>query len=123
VASYAPPVAGAAPRPPQRVAQTQLQLQTTPAPPRAGDNEFSVTVRSAAGGPVSDARVELTLSMPAMPSMNMPAMNSHVALSHAGDGVYRGRGPVPMAGRWEARVTATRNGEVIGRRDQPIIVR
>jgi hypothetical protein len=52
--------------------------------------------------------------MPAMPTMNMPAMRSTVALLSAGGGVYRGTGEILMAGRWETTVTVTRQGQPLG---------
>jgi YtkA-like len=61
--------------------------------------------------------------MPAMPTMNMPAMRNEVKLPHAGGGVYRGPGQVLMGGTWDVTVTATRAGQQIGSRKFPLVAR
>jgi hypothetical protein len=63
------------------------------------------------------------LFMPAMPTMNMPAMRSETKLSAAGSGVYRGTAQVMMAGRWDATVTVVRKGQRIGRKSLPLVAR
>ena len=88
-----------------------------------GENQFEVQVKDPAGQPVDDAEVEIVFFMPAMPSMNVPAMRSAVTLVSAGGGVYRGTGDVPMAGRWAVTVTVTRAGQRLGTRQLAVIVR
>ena len=105
-----------APTPPPAVAPAPLEIsfRSQPDPPRTGDNTFEVTVKDGQGRPVTDAAVTVSLFMPAMPSMGMPAMRSAATLSHTVGGVYRGAGQVGMAGRWEVTVSATRGGKEIG---------
>jgi Cu(I)/Ag(I) efflux system membrane fusion protein len=104
-----PPVsAGSAGAP--AAAHLDLTLRTRPDPPRAGDNEFEVLVKDASGTAIDDAEVTVQLFMPAMPTMNMPAMRSETKLSPAGGGLYRGSGQILMAGRWDAIVMVTRRG-------------
>lgn len=91
-----------------------ITLRTDPDPPRNGDNMFVVTVKDPQGQPVTDAGVAVLLYMAPMPSMNMPAMKSEVALLHNADGEYHGHGRFTMAGRWDAIVTVTRNGRAVG---------
>ena len=67
------------------------------------------------GSPVTDATVKTVFSMPAMPSMNMPAMRTTATLTHEGSGLYRGTGQLSMAGTSNVVVTATRGAEEIGR--------
>jgi hypothetical protein len=55
-----------------------------------------------------------------MPAMNMAEMRNTVALTHEGNGRYRGAGNVMMAGNWDATVSVTRGGEVIGSRKFPV---
>ena len=113
-----PPVAG--------TTQTEallIELVTEPDPPRAGDNTFLVTVRDPAGGAIADATVSITLFMPAMPSMNMPAMRSQATLLAQGDGRYRGRVDVGMSGRWDVTITVVRGGQAIGRAERAMVVR
>ena len=81
-------------------------LRTEPAPPRSGKNNFEVTVKDAAGKPITDADVSLTLVMPAM-----PGMASTVRLASAGNGAYKGSGTIGMSGGWDVTVTATRKGQ------------
>lgn len=82
-------------------------------PPTSGDNTFEVTV-SKDGAAVTDATVTVTFSMPAMPTMNMPAMSTEVALTHEGEGTYRGAIQLSMAGTWTVMIDATRAGAELG---------
>jgi Cu(I)/Ag(I) efflux system membrane fusion protein len=78
------------------------------------DNNFQATLTDAAGKPISDARVTVTLMMPAMPAMNMPEMGNSFGLSWvAGQQAYGGKGKVPIAGNWNVLVEARKNGAVI----------
>jgi hypothetical protein len=61
--------------------------------------------------------------MPAMPTMNMPAMRNETKLAPAGGGVYRGPGQVLMGGRWDVTVTVNRNGQRIGSQQFPLVAR
>lgn len=100
-----------------------ITLRSNPDPPRAGMTRFEVEVKTPEGAPVTDAAVTLVLFMPAMPSMNMPAMRSDATLGHAGNGIYRGSIDVMMNGRWDATVAVTRGAERLGSRQFPIIAR
>ncbi len=51
-----------------------------------------------------------------MPSMNMPEMRSKADLMHEGNGMYRGKGQVMMAGNWDGTVMVMRGGQEIGSR-------
>ena len=106
-----------------RRAALDIALRSTPDPPRAGMTAFEATVKTPDGAPVTDASVSLVLYMPAMPSMNMPAMRSEAALGHAGNGAYRGSLDVMMNGRWEATVTVTRGTERLGSKQLTLIAR
>ena len=78
------------------------------------DNQFRVTLTDADGKPIDDARVTVTLIMPAMPSMGMPEMKSSFELAwKAGSKIYVGKGQAPMAGSWTVFVEARKNGNVI----------
>jgi len=84
-------------------------------PMRAGeDNPFRVKLTDASGKPIADARVTVTLIMPAMPAMNMPEMKSSFDLTWNADSqMYVGKGQAPMQGQWNVIVEARRNGGVI----------
>jgi len=92
-----------------------IQFQSEPDPPRSGANTIEVSVKQPDGAPVTDATVAAVFSMPAMPSMNMPAMRSDSSLTHVGNGVYRGTGQLSMGGTWNVAVTVSRGPEALGR--------
>jgi uncharacterized GH25 family protein len=93
----------------------ELTFKSDPETPKTGENAFEVTVMQD-GKPVSDAQVSVELQMPAMPQMNMAEMKTKTDLSSAGDGVYRGKGQVMMAGTWNVTVMAMRNGQDLATR-------
>src|SRR5262249_2348836 len=102
--------------PPQQEATSNytISLQTEPAPPRGGsEGTFRVKVTGPDGKPVSDAQVQLQLLMPAMPSMGMGEMRSMIDFVWNGS-EYVGKGPVAMAGSWNATIQARRNGQLLG---------
>jgi RND family efflux transporter MFP subunit len=92
-------------------------------PARTGENVFEVTVKDPMGQPVADADVAVVLFMPAMPTMNMPAMRNETKLPPAGGGVYRGPGQVLLGGRWDVTVTVSRNGQRIGSQQFPLVAK
>lgn len=92
-----------------------ITFKTEPDPVRTGENTFEVMVRQD-GKPVTDAMVTTEFFMAAMPSMNMPEMRTKAELAHEGNGMYRGKGQVMMAGNWDVTVMAMRGGQEIGSR-------
>ena len=115
--------ASAAPTGVAAPAVTQITFRTVPDPPKTGDNQLEATVKDAGGKPIDDAEVTVQFFMPAMPTMNMPAMRSDAKLAPAGGGVYRGSGQLLMAGRWEATVTVTRAGKRLGSTQLPLVTK
>jgi membrane fusion protein, copper/silver efflux system len=102
---------------------TEITFRTVPDPPKAGENQLEATVKDAAGKPIDDAEVTVQFLMPAMPTMNMPAMRSEARLSPAGGGVYRGMGQVMMAGRWDTTIIVTRRGQRLGTKQLQVVAR
>jgi nitrogen fixation protein FixH len=100
-----------------------IEFSSEPDPPKSGDNTIEVTVRQPDGTAISDAVVTAVFSMPAMPAMNMPAMRAEAKLSHVEGGRYQGMGQLSMSGTWNVTVTATRDGEPIGRRSFSIVAK
>jgi len=100
-----------------------IAFLSEPDPPKAGDNTIAVTVRQPDGTAITDAAVTAVFSMPAMPAMNMPAMRTEATLSHVEGGRYQGMGKLSMSGTWNVTVTATRDGEPIGRRSFSIVAK
>jgi RND family efflux transporter MFP subunit len=102
---------------------SSITFRSLTEPARTGENVFEVTVKDPMGQPVADADVIVVLFMPAMPTMNMPAMRNETKLAPAGGGVYRGPGQVLMGGRWDVTVTVNRNGQRIGSQQFPLVAR
>jgi hypothetical protein len=100
-----------------------IEFHSEPDPPKSGDNAIEVTVRQPDGSAVTDAAVTAVFTMPAMPAMNMPAMRTETPLAHVDGGRYRGTGQLSMAGTWQVTVTATRDGEPLGRRSFSIVAK
>lgn len=103
--------------------QLDIVFRTVPDPPKTGDNQLQAVVKDASGKPIDNADVSVQFFMPAMPTMNMPAMRNETKLAPAGAGVYRGPGQVMMAGQWQATVTVTRGGQRLGSKQLPIVAR
>lgn len=91
-----------------------VALRPEPSPRKGGsDGMFRVLVTGPDGKPVSDAQVQVTLLMPAMPAMGMGEMRSSINLIWNGS-EYSGSGPIAMAGSWNVTVEARRNGQLLG---------
>lgn len=114
---------GAQGGPPTGGPTIDIVFRTQPDPPKTGESVFEVVVKDASGQPVTDADVSVQLFMPAMPTMNMPAMRNETKLPHIGGGVYRGPGQVMMAGRWDATVTVAKGGQQLGRKQLAVVAR
>jgi RND family efflux transporter MFP subunit len=114
---------GAQGGPPTGGPTLDIVFRTQPDPPKTGESVFEVGVKDASGQAVTDADVSVQLFMPAMPTMNMPAMRNETKLPHVGGGVYRGAGQVMMAGRWEATVTVAKGGQQMGRKQLAVVAR
>ena len=95
-------------------AKYTVTLRQEPSAPKVGsDGVFRVTVTDPEGKPVSDAQVQVTLVMPAMPAMGMGEMRSSINLAWNGS-EYLGRGSIAMAGPWNVTVEARRSGQLLG---------
>jgi len=64
-----------------------ITFRAQPDPPKTGDNTFEVKVVDPSGKPVTDADVAVQLFMPAMPTMNMPAMRNETKVTSVGGGL------------------------------------
>ena len=100
-----------------------ISFRSDPDPPRRGENVLEVTVLDPTGQPLTDATVSVLFYMAAMPTMNMPAMQSDAALAHQGGGVYRGEGDVLTAGRWDVTVQVDRDGQRLDGRVFTVVAR
>ena len=94
--------------------QMTVTFASEPDPPKAGDNAFLVTVKQPDGTPITDGTVTAVFLMPAMPSMNMPPMESSAVLVHDAGGRYSGTGELSMGGTWNVTVSVSRGGQELG---------
>jgi Cu(I)/Ag(I) efflux system membrane fusion protein/cobalt-zinc-cadmium efflux system membrane fusion protein len=99
-----------------------IDLSVSPEPLKTGPATLIVTVTGSDGQPVTGAAVTVVFAMPAMPTMNMPAMRAEALLGPV-DAAYRGTIAVPMAGRWDVTITVTRGQERLGSRQVTVIAR
>jgi nitrogen fixation protein FixH len=88
-------------------------LRTDPEKPQGGSQAaVVVSVQDARGEPVRDAKVDITLFMPAMPAMGMGEMREATTLAWRGSG-YAGTIKVPTAGTWTVTVNVSRGGQLL----------
>jgi membrane fusion protein, copper/silver efflux system len=94
-------------------AQWKVSFHSDPATPKGGsETSLHVSVQDAAGKPETDASVQVTLFMPAMPAMGMTEMREVATLNWKGS-EYEGGIKVPTAGTWTVTVAVTRSGQVL----------
>jgi uncharacterized GH25 family protein len=77
-------------------------------PPVAGDNNISIDIRDSSGKPVTDAKVGVDYSMPAMPGM--AAMNYKTDTTLSGN-TYRAVMNLSMSGSWHIAVKIKKDGK------------
>jgi hypothetical protein len=82
-------------------------------PPVAGDNNLEVSITDASGKAVTDAKVALNYSMPAM--AGMPAMSYKVDAA-VKDSVYKAKVNYSMAGSWNNELRITKGGKTVSTR-------
>jgi hypothetical protein len=77
-------------------------------PPIVGDNDITIEVKDASGNYVTDAKVKVDYSMPAM--SGMPAMNYKADAALKGN-EYQAKMNLSMSGSWHVAVKITRAGK------------
>jgi hypothetical protein len=77
-------------------------------PPVVGDNNIEIEVKDAAGKYITDAKVRVDYSMPAMPGM--PPMN-YKTDTELKDNKYKATMNLSMSGPWNIAVKITRAGK------------
>jgi len=80
----------------------QINLSSNPVKLSSGSARLRFEVKDATGGPVSDAKVEVSAGMP---GMTVPKVTARAAKE---PGVYEATVNLGMAGAWTVEVTATR---------------
>jgi membrane fusion protein, copper/silver efflux system len=111
--SFTPPSPGAGTAAAMNMPQANVELTSSPNPPRKGSNTFRVRVTGANGQAISEAQVEVTFFMPAMPAMGMSAMRVEINLADQGNGLYAGSGQLGTGGTWQVTIIARKQGQVI----------
>ncbi|MCI0719369.1 MAG: efflux RND transporter periplasmic adaptor subunit [Acidobacteria bacterium] len=79
---------------------------------KLGQNSIRLMVRDAAGNPITDADVDVSLFMPQMGSM--APMTSKASLRPTKPGEYQGEVDVPMAWTWQTTVSVKKGGKPMG---------
>jgi hypothetical protein len=105
------PAAGAASLPEntaaQKVGNLNVSLALSPYPPKGFSSaNFDVTLTDEQGQAISDARVSLDLTMPAMP---MP--QNQPEAQYTDKGLYQAAGRFTMRGLWRIEVIIERGGQ------------
>lgn len=77
-------------------------------PPVAGNNNIEIEIKDASGKPVTDAKVKVDYTMPAMPGM--PAMNYKTDAGLT-DATYTAKLNLSMSGGWNIAVKIARGGK------------
>jgi Cu(I)/Ag(I) efflux system membrane fusion protein/cobalt-zinc-cadmium efflux system membrane fusion protein len=118
-ASAAPPqqTAASAPAP-----ALHIDFATDPAPPHQGKgNKLTVKLTREDGTPFAGADVSVVFLMPAMPAMNMAAVNDQANLRESGSGVYHGVLSLPYGGGYQVTVRVNQNGQQIATRKLNVV--
>ena len=79
---------------------------------KVGQNSIRLMVSDAAGDPITDADVDVTLFMPQMGSM--APMTSKASLRPMKPGEYQGTVEIPMAWTWQTTVSVKKDGNPMG---------
>jgi hypothetical protein len=93
----------------KKVDDYTVKLAIDKNPPIAGDNNMSVTIQDASGKNITDAKVKVGYSMPAM--SGMPAMNYKAEAGLQGN-EYKAKVNFSMAGSWNIEVQITQPQKV-----------
>lgn len=90
----------------KKVGEYDVEVKIDKNPPVVGDNNIEIGIKDASGKYVTDAKVKVEYSMPAMPGM--PAMNYKTDTELKGD-EYKAKINLSMSGSWNISVKITRS--------------
>lgn len=93
----------------KKAGEYNVEVKIDKNPPVVGDNNATIEIKDASGKYVTDARVKVEYSMPAMPGM--PAMNYKADAALSGN-AYRAKMNFSMSGAWNVAVKITRGGKI-----------
>ena len=103
--------------------KASIELTTDPSPAQKGSNTVRVKLTDPTGKPIIGAAVTVVFFMPAMPSMNMAAMNVTAKTMDKGAGTYEGKADLPSGGMWQVTVNARQNGQPIAAKKTTIMAK
>jgi hypothetical protein len=92
----------------KKTGQYDVEVKMDKNPPVAGDNNISIEIKDASGKYVTDAKVRVEYSMPAMPGM--PAMNYKEDALVSGNS-YKAVMNLSMAGSWNVAIKIAKDGK------------
>lgn len=92
----------------KKAGEYDVEVKIDKNPPVVGDNNIEIEVKDAAGKYVTDAKVKVEYSMPAMPGM--PAMNYKTDAELKGN-EYKAKMNLSMSGAWNIAVKIIRGGK------------
>ena len=92
----------------KKAGKYDVEVKIDKNPPVVGDNNVTVEIKDVSGKYVTDAKVKVDYSMPAMPGM--PAMNYKTDTELKGS-VYKGTMNLSMSGAWNITVKIKKDGK------------
>ncbi len=90
----------------KKAGEYDVEVKIDKNPPIVGDNNITIEIKDASGKYVTDAKVKVEYSMPAMPGM--PAMNYKTDTELKGY-EYKAKINLSMSGSWNVAVKITRS--------------
>lgn len=92
----------------KKVGEYEVEVKIDKNPPVVGDNNIEIEIKDASGRNVTDAKVIVEYSMPAMPGM--PPMNYKTDTTLKGN-EYMATMNLSMSGPWNIVIRITRSGK------------
>lgn len=92
----------------KKAGEYDVEIKIDKNPPVVGDNNIEVKIKDASGKHVTDAKVRIEYTMPAMPGM--PAMNYKADAELKGY-EYKAKMNLSMSGAWNVAVKITRGSK------------
>jgi hypothetical protein len=92
----------------KKVGEYDVEVKIDKNPPVVGDNTITIQIKDGAGKYVTDAKVRVDYSMPAMPGM--PPMNYKEDAVLSGN-TYKAVMNLSMSGGWNITIKITRAGK------------
>ncbi len=92
----------------KKAGEYDVEIKIDKNPPVVGDNNIEIEIKDAAGKYITDAKVTVEYSMPAMPGM--PAMNYKTDAKLKGN-EYKAMMNLSMSGAWNIAVKIIRGGK------------